>query len=158
MPSINNDPTTPGRIAGIDFGSVRIGIAMSDPERKIASPLESYTRRSLLEDANRMKQLVTEEEISLFVVGLPVYLDGRESPKSREARQFGRWLSEVTGVPVEFFDERFTTTEAEQFLREAQLSDKRRKRRVDMVAAQIMLSAYLESRTKADQSPGSLED
>jgi putative holliday junction resolvase len=158
MPPIKNDPTAPGRIAGIDFGSVRIGIAISDPVRRISSPLESYTRRGPSEDAKRMKQLAAEEGITLFVVGLPVHLDGRESPKSLEARQFGRWLSETTGVPVEFFDERFTTTEAEQFLRGAQLSNKRRKKRVDMVAAQIMLSAYLESRTRTDKSPGPLDD
>ena len=89
----------------------------------------------------------------LWVVGLPVHLDGRESAKSREARSFGQWLGQVTGVPVEFFDERFTTSEAEQLLLGAGLTGKRRKRRSDMVAAQIMLGAYLESRTKGLQSP-----
>ena len=139
--------TTPvaGRIAGIDYGHVRIGIAISDPDRTIVSPLENYTRRGQTQDLQRFRRLVAEERVVLFVVGLPIHLDGRESEKSREARQFGKWLLEGTGVPVEFFDERFTSHEAEQLLLAAELTSKRRKKRLDMLAAQIMLSAYLES-------------
>jgi putative Holliday junction resolvase len=148
----------PGRIAGIDFGTVRIGIALSDPERTIASPVESYTRRGPAEDARRMQRLVAEERVVLFVVGLPVHLDGRESHKSIEAREFGRWLTETTGVPVEFFDERFSSVEAEHLLQSAELTSKRRKKRIDMLAAQIMLAAYLESHTKGQQPPGALDD
>ena len=145
------------RIAGIDFGTVRIGIAISDPEGIIASPVETYTRRGPDQDAQRFRRLVDEERITLFVVGLPLHLDGRESGKSIEARQFGRWLAESTGVPVEFFDERFTSHEAEQYLLDAELTKKRRKKRIDMLAAQIMLSAYLESRDKGQQQPRSLD-
>ena len=137
-----------GRIAGIDFGTVRIGIALSDPGRSIASPYENYTRHGTREDARRFVRLVEEEEVTLLVVGLPIHLDGRESEKSREARAFGKWLEEVTGVPVVFFDERFTSVEAEQYLLDAELTSKRRKRRMDMVAAQIMLTAYLESNAR----------
>ncbi len=145
-----------GRVAGIDFGTVRIGIAISDPQRTIASPYENYTRRGRDQDARRFRRLTEEEQVSLFVVGLPLHLDGRESEKSREARAFGRWLEQTTGVPVEYFDERFTSTEAEQFLLDAQLTKKRRKQRLDMLAAQIMLAAYLESRAKG-MPPGPLE-
>ena len=134
-----------GRIAGVDYGTVRIGIAISDPGRTIASPLENYTRRGLTQDAERFRRLVTEEEITLFVVGLPIHLDGRESQKSQEARQFGQWLTETTGIPVEFFDERFTSREAENWLLAADMTRKRRKKRLDMLAAQITLSAYLEA-------------
>ncbi len=147
----------PGRIAGIDFGTVRIGIAITDPDRTLASPLENYTRQGTEQDARRFRRLVAEEDVVLLVVGLPVHLDGRESQKSIEARQFGAWLAEVTGVPVEFFDERFTSSEAEGFLLEAKMTSKRRKKRMDMVAAQIMLSAYLESHG-AGQDPGALDE
>lgn len=147
-----------GRVAGIDFGTVRIGIAVSDAGRSIASPLENYTRRSPEQDARRFRQIAADEQVGLFVVGLPVHLDGRESQKSLEARQFGQWLAEVTGVPVEFYDERFTTAEAEEILLGAELTSKRRKKRRDMLAAQIMLAAYLESHTKGTQDPGSLDD
>ena len=149
-------PTIPGRVAGIDYGTVRIGIAISDPERKIASPLENYTRRGLDQDAERFRRLVADEGVVLFVVGLPIHLDGRESEKSQEARQFGQWLGETTGVPIEFFDERFTSHEAEQLLLGAELTKKRRKKRMDMLAAQIMLTAYLESHNRGDGGPSNL--
>ncbi len=142
---MTGQPALPGRVAGIDYGTVRIGIAVSNPERTIASPLENYTRRGLDQDAERFRRLAAEERIALFVVGLPIHLDGGESEKSVEARQFGQWLGETTGVPVEFFDERFTSHEAEQFLLAADMTRKRRKKRIDMLAAQIMLGAYLES-------------
>ncbi len=134
-----------GRIGGVDYGTVRIGLAISDPERKIASPLEIYTRRNPTLDAEYFQRLAREERIALWVVGLPIHLDGRESPKSQEARGFGKWLAEVTALPVEFFDERFTSRNAEEVLQEAGLTRARRKKRLDMLAAQIMLTAYLES-------------
>lgn len=135
----------PGRIAGIDYGTVRIGIAISDSRRTLAGPLENYQRRTLRQDAERFQRLAAEEDVRLFVVGLPVHLDGRESAKSREARQFGQWLAEVTGVAVEFYDERFSTADAHALLDEGQLHGRRRKQRLDMLAAQVMLAAYLES-------------
>jgi putative Holliday junction resolvase len=148
----------PGRVAGIDYGTVRIGIALSDPRRSIASPYENYTRRGPQQDARRFQRLAAEERVTLFVVGLPVHLDGRESQKSAEARQFGRWLAEVTGLPVEFYDERFSSSQAEQFLLEADMTRKRRKKRMDMLAAQIILSAYLESHGGGQNAPGPLDD
>ena len=142
---INSRDEPPGRIAGIDYGSVRIGIAITDPLRTLASPYETYTRAGREADARHFRQLVHEEDIRLFVVGLPVHTGGEESAKSLEARRFGKWLSEATGVNVEFFDERFTTVEAEQMLREANLSRKRRDKRRDKLAAQVILAGYLES-------------
>ncbi|MGD0898024.1 MAG: Holliday junction resolvase RuvX [Thermoguttaceae bacterium] len=147
-----------GRVAAIDYGTVRIGIAMSDPERTIASPWESYTRRTPELDARQFQRLAAENGIALWVVGLPVHLDGRESRKSLEARQFGRWLALATGVPLVFFDERFTTAEAEDVLREAKLTGRGRKNRIDMVAAQILLTAYLESPDKALEPPMAIDD
>ena len=141
---MSGQPALPGRVAGIDYGTERIGIAVSNPERTIASPLENYTRRGLDQDAKRFQRLVADERIVLFVVGLPIHLDGGESEKSIEARQFGRWLAAATGVAVEFFDERFTSREAEQYLLAADMTRKRRKKRMDKLAAQIMLDAYLE--------------
>jgi putative holliday junction resolvase len=137
-----NRPT--GRIAGIDFGTVRIGIAISDAGQSIASPYETFERRGEAADRKRFERLVQEEQITRFVVGLPVHLHGGESAKSVEARRFGEWLGATTGVPVEYFDERFTTHDAELALADAQLSKKKRKARLDKLAAQIMLTAYLE--------------
>ncbi|HBO44995.1 MAG TPA: Holliday junction resolvase RuvX, partial [Planctomycetaceae bacterium] len=108
-------------------------------------------------DARRFRRLVEEEAVALLVVGLPVHNDGGESQKSREAREFGAWLTDVTGVEVVYFDERFTSLEAEQFLLGAEMTSKRRKKRLDMVAAQIMLAAFLEAGGHGQEEPGSLD-
>jgi putative Holliday junction resolvase len=147
-----------GRVAAVDYGDVRIGIAISDRETLIASPYENYTRRGEQAGARRFQRLVAEEQVTRWVVGLPVHLDGRESQKSREARRFGAWLAETTGVPVEFFDERFTSAHAEELLLGADLSRKQRKERRDKLAAQILLAAYLEAGAQGDDAPRGLWD
>ena len=143
-----------GRIAGIDFGTVRIGVAVADARYPIASPYANYNRRTPKLDAEYFVDLVRREAIVQFVVGLPVHLSGQESQKSQQAREFGQWLTAATGVPVVFFDERFTTAEAEQHLAGAQLTKKQRKARLDKLAAQILLSAYLEASRSGEQSAG----
>ena len=147
-----------GRLAGIDYGTVRIGIAISDAGRHLASPYENYTRADASADQRRFLRLVQEEEIVGFVVGLPVYASGDESQKSYEARQFGQWLKDISSLPVVFFDERYTSVQAEQILGEAQLTSKKRKKRLDMLAAQIMLEAFLESYGQGTDRPGGLDD
>src|SRR5947208_15690961 len=101
----------PGRIAGVDYGTVRIGVAVTNASRTLASALTGYQRGSPEADARFFRTLVADEGIRQFVVGLPVHLAGHESQKSTEARQFGRWLGQVTGVPVVYYDGRFTTSE-----------------------------------------------
>ena len=96
----------PGRLAAIDYGDRRIGIALTDPEQRFASPVDNHTRGDEAAEAKYFRRLAAEERIVRFVVGLPVHLSGRESEKSRDARSFGAWLAETTGVPVVFFDER----------------------------------------------------
>jgi putative Holliday junction resolvase len=145
------------RIVGVDYGTVRIGIAMADTEIGIASPLANYGRRTAELDAAYFRQLATDERVARFVVGLPVHLDGRESQKSSEARAFGQWLNEATGVAVEFFDERFTSAEADEILGTAKLTKKQRQARRDQLAAQIMLTAYLESGGRGDEAPHGID-
>jgi putative Holliday junction resolvase len=145
------------RIAGIDYGTVRIGIALADTEVAIATPYENYTRRSAELDAGYFRELAANEQIARFVVGLPVHLHGGESQKSTESRQFGTWLTDVTGIPVEFFDERFTSAEADELLGAAKLTKKQRQARRDQLAAQIMLTAYLESGGRGDDAPGAID-
>jgi len=145
------------RLAGIDYGTVRIGIALGDEETRIAGPFETYHRRTLPLDAAYFQKLAKQEQISRFIVGLPVHLDGNESQKSYEARKFAAWLQETTGITVELFDERFTSAHAEQILMSAELTKKKRKARLDSLAAQIMLTAYLES-TSRGQTPKGLDD
>jgi putative Holliday junction resolvase len=145
------------RIAGIDYGTVRIGIALADTEIGIAGPFETYTRRSPALDGHYFATLTSEEQIGRYVVGLPVHLHGGESQKSLEARKFGKWLADVTSVPVEYFDERFTTAEAESALGLANLTKKQKQARRDQIAAQIMLTAYLEGGARGHIDPGAID-
>ena len=134
-----------GIVAGIDFGTVRIGVAISDPRRMIAFPFVTYTRKNESRDTEFFRTLVVDEQITQFVVGLPLHISGDLSDKAREALAFGKWLGKLTGVPVDFYDERYTSVEAEDSLIEANVTRKKRKQKLDKVAAQIMLTSYLES-------------
>ena len=146
-----------GRLAGIDYGTVRIGIAISDPDRRLASPWENYTRRDEASDSRYFRRLVHEENVVGFIIGLPIHGSGRESRKSEEARRFGVWLHNVTGCPIRFYDERYTTREANSLLGEAGLTRKQQKRRRDMLAAQLVLAGYLES-DQSGTTPAALGD
>ncbi len=145
------------RIAGIDYGTVRIGIALADTEVGIAGPFQNYSRRSAALDAEFFATLTKAEQIGRFIIGLPVHLDGGESQKSTEARTFGDWLGNATGVPIEYFDERFTTAEAELVLGAANLTKKQKQARRDQIAAQIMLTAYLEAGARDQTDPGAID-
>lgn len=149
--------TPRSRLLGVDFGTVRVGLAVSDADRRIASPLETYTRRNRERDAAYLRDVIAREEIGEIVVGLPVHTTGHEGTKAHEARTFGRWLAESTGLPVVFWDERFTTVEAENALWEAGLTHKNRKARRDRVAAQILLQAYLDAGCPGERPTGPLE-
>jgi putative Holliday junction resolvase len=141
----------------VDFGEVRIGLAVSDPDRKIAFPLETRRRQGRDSDAAYFRVLAAEQAVGGLVVGLPVHLDGNEGRKAAEARAFGQWLAEVTGLPVVYWDERFSTVEAESALWDAGLTHKQRKARRDRVAAQIFLQAYLDAGCPVAPVAGPLE-
>jgi putative Holliday junction resolvase len=146
-----------GRLAAIDYGRKRLGIAICDPGRIIASPLENYTRRSQALDADWLQKLLRTENVVGIVVGLPVHLAGHDSVQSVEARQFGKWVGEVTSLPVCFQDERFSSAAADEMLGLGQLTSKKRKQRRDMLAAQVILASYLES-TRSQSNYSALED
>jgi len=146
-----------GRLAAIDYGTVRIGIAVCDPSQSLASPLENYNRRTLELDARWLKSLAQQERIVGFVVGLPIHTSGQESQKSAEARKFAAWVQEITSLPVQLFDERYTSAHAEALLMDAGLTSKQRKARLDKLAAYVLLSAYLES-TRSTAQPMALDD
>ena len=150
-------PTT-GRLAAMDYGTVRLGVAITDPDQRLASPLENYTRRGEAADRRWLAELVKREHVCGIVIGLPVHTSGDESQKSREARKFGVWVAEVTGLAVAFFDERYTTAHAEALLLGAELTKKRRKERLDKLAAQLLLTAYLESSARGMDETRALDD
>jgi putative Holliday junction resolvase len=144
-----------GRLLGIDYGTKRLGLALSTPDQTIASPLETWERRDAAQDGRYLQKTVREYSIVGLVVGLPVHMSGDEGTKAKEARSFGTWAAVQTGLPVVYHDERYTTALAEEQLWEARLSHKQRKARRDKVAAQMLLQGYLDS-NRDEAAPGPL--
>lgn len=146
------------RLLGVDYGERRIGLAISDPERRFAWPFRVHERKEPARDAEYFQRLIEEEKIDRIVVGLPIRMGGEEGQRAAEARAFGKWLHKVTGRPVVFWDERFTTAHAEQLLWGAGLTHKQRKARRDKVAAQIILQTYLDAGCPESPEIGPLEE
>ena len=133
-----------GRLAGVDYGTVRIGIAICDPSQTWAGPLDTYTRRTEPLDKVYFQKIADRENVVGWVLGLPIHCDGNESLKSTEVRDFAEWLYHFTSVPVRFFDERFTSALANRMLAPADLSRTKKKKTIDRVAAHLILEGYLE--------------
>jgi putative Holliday junction resolvase len=135
------------RVLGIDLGSKRIGIAVSDRSGTIASPLLVLPRAGRpADDHRRIAALVAEEEAERVVVGLPLSLSGELGPAARGAIAEAEELATVVGVPVETYDERLTTVTADRALMEFKMRAQARRRVVDKVAAAVMLQSWLDSR------------
>jgi putative pre-16S rRNA nuclease len=135
------------RALGIDLGTKRIGVAVSDRSGTIASPLTVVARSGrIADDHRRLAALVAEEEAEVLVVGLPRSMDGSEGPAARGARTEAAQIATVVGVPVETYDERLTTVSAERVLRESGVRGNARRQVVDKVAAAVILQAWLDAR------------
>lgn len=135
------------RAMGIDLGSKRIGIAISDFSGTIASPHSVIQRaRSKRLDHQRIREIVEVEEVEMVIVGLPLAMSGAQSAAAKAATAEARDLATVLSVPVEMFDERLTTVAADRVLREAEISASARRQYVDKVAAAILLQSWLEHR------------
>jgi putative pre-16S rRNA nuclease len=138
------------RVVGIDLGSKRIGVAVSDLTGTVASPLTVLQRsRSRRRDLARLAEIVAEEEAELVVIGLPISLSGMEGPAARAARDEAETLATLVGVPIEMFDERLTTVTAERALVEAGVRRPARRQVVDKVAAAVLLQAFLDRRGRS---------
>lgn len=135
------------RVLGIDLGSRRIGLAVSDTTGTVASPLSVLARsRSRRHDHAEIARIVREEEVEAIVVGLPLNMDGSRGPAARSASAEADDIATVTGVPVHLQDERLTTVTAERVLREANMRAEDRRGVVDKVAAAVLLQTWLDSR------------
>ena len=133
------------RILGIDYGHKRLGLALSDEGETLASPLPVYQRRDTKEDHAFLAQLVEEKEVGQIVVGLPRNMDGSLGEMAKEVLTFVETLKKKTHLPIDTFDERLSSAEAERVLIQANLSRKRRKTLRDSLAAVLILQGYLES-------------
>jgi putative Holliday junction resolvase len=141
--------TSEPAVLGLDLGSRRIGLAISDPGTGIALPAGHLDRRGLAEDLAALGRLASERAVGRVVVGLPLHLDGRSGTGAEAARRFAAALHAATGLPVDLLDERWTSVQAERALRET--SPRRRRRRkgdVDASAAALLLRTWLERRDR----------
>jgi len=140
------------RILGIDYGHRRLGIAVSDDEKILASPLSVYSRCNLDVDLAFLLGIVKENEVERVVVGLPRNMNGSIGKMAKEALSFAWKLRKKIDIPISTFDERMTSVEAERVLVEMNLSRKRRKGLRDSIAAVLILQGYLDRLgTKKDQ-------
>jgi putative Holliday junction resolvase len=136
----------PGRFLGVDLGTKRIGLAISDEEGALAFPAATLERRGLRQDLEALRALATERGVAGIVVGLPLHMNGRRGPEAEAAERFAEQLAAATGVAVELLDERWTSVEAERALRDTGRRRARRREVVDSVAAAILLRTWLERR------------
>ena len=132
------------RIIALDVGDRRIGIAVSDPLGFTAQPVETYTRVGYGPDTRRIAQLAGQYETNRILCGLPLNMDGTQGFQTQKVREFAAKLEEA-GLTVEFYDERMTTVLAEDALLEADMRRENRKKKVDMVAAVMILQSYLDA-------------
>lgn len=137
-----------GRVLAVDWGQRRIGIALSDESRAIASPMMVLHRSSSLDhDLNHIVQICGQHDVSLIIFGLPVRLDGTMGPEAEGVLQVIEKLGERTDITVQTWDERLSTTAAEKALLEGNVSRKKRRGVIDQVAAALVLQSYLDSQT-----------
>lgn len=133
-----------GAIAGLDLGTVTIGVAMSDLMRGVATPILTIKRKKFGVDAAALLKLLDERKANGIVLGLPRNMDGSEGPRAQATRAFARNLERLTTLPITFWDERLSTVAAERAMIEADMSRKRRAELVDHVAAGFILQGLLD--------------
>jgi len=133
-----------GRLIGIDLGSKTIGLAISDVERRLASPLKTLSRGSFAKDAEALAAIFLEFDVAGIVLGLPLDLDGRDNPRAQSTRAFGRNLSTRISLPIVLWDERFSTAVVTRSLIANDLSRAKRAQVVDKMAAAYILQGALD--------------
>lgn len=132
------------KVMGLDYGDVRIGIALSDVTRFLASGYENYTRVELESDCQHIANIVRDNGVKVIVLGLPLNLDGSKGVRVEKTYEFADALSKYTDAKIEYLDERLTSISAEKILISADVSRKKRKEVLDKLSATIILQDYLD--------------
>ncbi len=145
-------------VLGLDFGKRRIGVAIVDLPALGVRPLITLVRTSLSRDLEQLRAIAADRQVNRIVLGLPLNMNGSEGAAARRAREFGRCLGEALGLPVDLFDERLTSFEAQSRLKDSLLGRNSRKLMVDQVAAAVILEGWLaehgtEHQAGADDIP-----
>jgi putative pre-16S rRNA nuclease len=136
-----------GRVLGVDVGTVRVGLALSDPTGTLASPLETLRRAKNHSDLDRLAALVVEHEVTEVVVGEPVHLSGASGASAQDANDYAQELADrIPDVPVILIDERLSTVTAASHLREGGIDSRKQRPVIDQAAAVVILQQFLDSR------------
>jgi putative Holliday junction resolvase len=135
----------PMRILALDHGTVRIGVAVSDELKMIATPLEFIPAEPFADFLVRLKDILREKEVEQILVGMPRNMNGSYGPAAQKVQEFVAVLKENIVVPVKVWDERLTSAQANRYLIEANVRREDRKQKVDKTAAAILLQSYLDS-------------
>ena len=133
-----------GALIGLDLGSKTIGVAASDPDRRVAAPVETISRKRFSLDAKRILDLAAERRAAGLVLGLPINMDGSEGPRAQATRAFARNLARLTDLPIALWDERLSTAAVERALIAADASRAKRKNVIDQHAAAYILQGALD--------------
>ena len=136
-----------GRILAIDYGSRRMGLAVSDPLGITAQGLDTLERKNKRADFGRLERTIREYQVREIVLGNPLRMSGQEGTQSQKVAEFAEELRRRFQIPVHLWDERLTSAEANRLLREADLSIKKRAQAVDRMAAVLILQSFLQSRS-----------
>lgn len=137
------------RIMALDIGEKRIGIAISDPQERVATPLSVLDAAQVERGEKPFTRLLEDWEPELFLCGLPLSLDGEEGPQARRVRKVAETISARFGIPIEFADERLSSREAKRILREEGLDERAMRGKIDMIAASVFLQAWLDEKAGA---------
>ncbi|NLC16599.1 MAG: Holliday junction resolvase RuvX [Clostridiales bacterium] len=132
------------RVLGIDYGDKRIGFAISDQFRIIASPLEVYSRKTLKQDLEYIKKIIDAHQVDTVVIGLPINMDGTLGDRAIKTQEFGEQLKQIINLPIVYIDERWTSKESERVLIQSNVRREKRKSLMDKIAAQNILQRYLD--------------
>ena len=133
------------RILALDHGTVRIGVALSDELKMIASPLEFIPAEPFADVLTRLKALIREKEVELIVIGMPRNMDGSYGPAAEKVREFATALKDALAIPLKMWDERLSSTQANRMMAEGGVKRDKRKEKVDGMAAAIFLQSYLDA-------------
>lgn len=136
------------RVMALDYGDVRIGIALSDVTRFLASGYENYTRKSLEYDCKHIAEIVNNNNVKVIVLGLPLNMDGTRGDRVDKTIAFAEELQKYTDAKIDYLDERLTSVSAEKILISADVSRKKRKDVLDKLSATIILQDYLDGTKK----------
>ncbi len=137
------------RVMALDIGKVRCGIAISDPQERVATPLCVLPTEEVRSNAPSFRRLCEDWEPELIVSGLPLTLSGQKGPQAQSIRELAQQVAAALSLPLEFSDERLSSAEAKRVLREEGMSERDMRGKVDMVAASLFLQSWLDKRQQA---------